>query len=413
MDKERAQKYAERVMALAEDTITVRLRFFRSAISKINIDYDPMELLTKYSQEPNYAVRLYLHALLHGLFLHRFRFDKTNEEYWNLATDIAVESVILDMGIPGFSLSKDDEAGIVLAKIRKWTPFITADKVYREFAVNGISSEALDTYRRLFVMDRHPKREEYREDTETIILEEEWKRISERVKTEMDSFDNGGVNSELLRLNLGDAVRKRFDYDSILRRFAVRGEEIKLNPDEFDYIYYTYGLSLYRDMPLIEPLEYAEEHRIREFVIALDTSASCGREKVRDFLQKTYEILKTAHSFFGKVNIHILQCDSSVKSDIRVTSLEEIDSVIENYEAKGFGATDFRPVFSYVDRMVENGEFENLRGIIYLTDGRGIYPSKAPDYDCMFVFSEHDEFRPKVPYWGISVELEDENNEYS
>lgn len=32
-----------------------------------------------------------------------------------------------------------------------------------------------------------------------------------------------------------------------------------VNREKFDYVYYTYGLKLYRNMPLIEPLEYRED----------------------------------------------------------------------------------------------------------------------------------------------------------
>ncbi len=40
-------------------------------------------------------------------------------------------------------------------------------------------------------------------------------------------------------------------------------------------MFYTYGLSpLYGDMPLIEPLEYRDEKRIRDFCDATDTSSS-------------------------------------------------------------------------------------------------------------------------------------------
>ena len=38
--------------------------------------------------------------------------------------------------------------------------------------------------------------------------------------------------------------------------------------------YYAYGLSLYGNMPLIEPLETRETYKIRNFVIVLDTSYS-------------------------------------------------------------------------------------------------------------------------------------------
>ena len=33
---------------------------------------------------------------------------------------------------------------------------------------------------------------------------------------------------------------------------------MKVSDDEFDYIYYNYGLTHYKKMPLIEPLEYLE-----------------------------------------------------------------------------------------------------------------------------------------------------------
>ena len=38
-----------------------------------------------------------------------------------------------------------------------------------------------------------------------------------------------------------------------------------------------------------------------------------------------------------------------------------------------------------------------------------IYPGKAPDYDCMFVFVKRDELKPEVPWWGIRVELNEDD----
>ena len=71
--------------------------------------------------------------------------------------------------------------------------------------------------------------------------------------------------------NLKEALREKYDYGAFLKRFAVLGEEMHINDEEFDYVYYTYGLQLYGNLPLVEPLEYRENKRIREFVIAIDT----------------------------------------------------------------------------------------------------------------------------------------------
>lgn len=75
---------------------------------------------------------------------------------------------------------------------------------------------------------------------------------------------------------------------------------MKTNEDEFDYIFYTYGLQLYQNIPLIEPLEYKETKAIKEFIIAIDTSGSTSGEIVQNFVQKTYNILKSTESFFQK-----------------------------------------------------------------------------------------------------------------
>ena len=83
----------------------------------------------------------------------------------------------------------------------------------------------------------------------------------------------------------------------------------------------------------------------------------------------------------------------------------------------GFGATDFRPVFEYLEQLKGQGEFENLKGLIYFTDGYGIYPERMPDYDVIFAFLDEDENRAPVPSWSLKVILEsdlleEESDEY-
>ena len=205
--------------------------------------------------------------------------------------------------------------------------------------------------------------------------------------------------------NLREINREKYNYTEFLKKFAVRGEVMKIDDDEFDYIFYTYGLKLYGKVPLIEPLEYKEVKRIREFVIAIDTSGSVAGEIVQKFVQKTYNILKSTESFFTKINIHIIQCDAEIQEDVKITSQDEFDEYLKNMKIHGLGGTDFRPVFRHVDQMIKNKEFSNLRGMIYFTDGYGNYPEKKPDYQTAFVFLEDDFFNPEVPTWAIKLVL--------
>lgn len=77
------------------------------------------------------------------------------------------------------------------------------------------------------------------------------------------------------------------------------------------------------------------------------------------------------------MNIHIIQCDSQVRRDTKITNDDEFEAFMRDGQLEGFGATDFRPVFSYVDKAIESGEFENLKGLIYFTDGYGVFQSTS------------------------------------
>jgi predicted metal-dependent peptidase len=127
---------------------------------------------------------------------------------------------------------------------------------------------------------------------------------------------------------------------------------------------------------------------------------------VKAFLQKTYSILKGTENFFHKINVHIIQCDNEVQSDTKITNDDEFETFMQYGKLRGFGATDFRPVFEYLDELKAQGEFENLKGLIYFTDGYGIYPERMPDYDVIFAFLDEDENRGPVPPWSLKVILD-------
>ena len=156
-------------------------------------------------------------------------------------------------------------------------------------------------------------------------------------------------------------------------------------------------------MPLIEPLETREVRKVEEFAVVVDTSMSCSGELVRRFLEETYNVLAENESFFQKVDIHIIQCDERVHEDVKVTSQEELKEYMGHFRLYGEGGTDFRPAFEYVDSLIEKGEYVNLKGLIYFTDGYGIYPNKMPSYRTAFVFLEEDYRDADVPPWAVRL----------
>lgn len=418
---EKALPIAEKVLRFARDSILVNMRFLNIAVWALppepvkdlggfasdgkKLYYDPVLLLRKTREEASYAQRMYLHALLHMIFYHSFRYDKVDKDKWDVAADIAVENTILELAIPGSSLKKDEVAQRKLKVLREDISALTAEKIYHYLKNNRISENEMAEYTRYFAMDNHiywmPQ-----ESDEMVITLEQWKKLSERVQADLKSFSQGKNQSESLEKNLTQALKDRYDYAQLLRRFTVMSEDMQVNDDEFDYIYYTYGLEHYGNMPLIEPLEYKDSKKVKEFVIAIDTSASCRGPVVQAFLRKTYSILKGEENFFKKMNVHIIQCDSEVQKDTKITSKEDFDYFLANEKLTGFGSTDFRPVFAHVEQLLENREFENLKGLIYFTDGYGVYPTSMPPYEVMFVFLDNGDEGPKVPPWAIKVVLD-------
>ncbi len=446
-------RFAKDVLRLSRNQLLVNLRFLDASMSRLKpveteailfgtdgrvLAYDPRYVLRGYKSDRALPVRNYLHAVLHCVYRHNFIHTLSDQTLWNLACDIAVEYSITQLGLNATEAERQKRQLLVYQKLQQNVKLLTAEKLYRYMLDQDLHPIRIAEWQELFKGDDHAlwymsedeknalglgggdgnqsnDGDEDGEDGENGVSitiygsEEDWKQLAERMQIDLETFSKGqGRNPGGLMQNLKEVNRERYDYTAFLKKFAVRGEAMKINDDEFDYIFYTYGLQLYENMPLIEPLEYKEVKSIREFVIAIDTSGSVAGETVQRFIQKTYNILKSTESFFSKINVHIIQCDADIQEDAKITSQEEFDEYLKTMRIRGLGGTDFRPVFSYVDKLIEQKEFTNLKGLIYFTDGFGTFPAKKPSYETAFVFLQEEYNNLDVPPWAIKLILKQE-----
>lgn len=203
------------------------------------------------------------------------------------------------------------------------------------------------------------------------------------------------------------AAGGRGDYREILRSLSTWREDARINQEEFQYSWYVYGLRLYGNLPLIEPLEYSEERKISDLVIVLDTSGSCEKELVQIFLEETREILEQERLFFRRFCLHIIQCDNQIQRDDCIRSREEFEKYLENLTIRGGGGTDFRPAFERIAELRKAGELPGLQGILYFTDGCGWYPQQEPDYQVWFVMLKGHYDAIDMPGWIHRLVLEE------
>ena len=537
-DREKLQRYASKILIAVKDGLVAKYPFLARAVYGLEdkalvgaeafaLDgaatgtdgqyfiCDAGRFVSDYTLEKADTEEIYLHSILHCLYMHPFLAGKRKRELWDLACDIYIWNVegllrsgeVLRSGRQGQQVRQmqqmqrespawqEDARRQVLGQLRKQISALSAQSIYR-FLERGGNAGWEETYSaaqlaELFRVDDHSmwyavnEERQAAEDThkgntgkigrgtsgtgeaaedkgnpgkgetnkgdartddagtcdartdgagkdaagagrsnggadgpamasaraDAAALAERWGDIAEYAEAGLglklaEHIPAQGDQAGELLESLRGIEREFEDYAGFLQKFAVLEERMQVDMDAFDFIYYTYGLELFHDTPLIEPLEYKEMKAIHEFVVAIDTSGSCDLGLVRRFLVKTFDILHTSTVFWGKLRIYIIQCDAAIQQELCITALDELQSYAEHMEIHGRGGTDFRPVFERVEALREEGVLSDLRGLLYFTDGYGSYPVRPTDYKTAFVFAQMDAKVP-VPPWAMRIYIED------
>ena len=436
MSIEISQKFdsvGKQILTGSRNELYFNMRFLDLALSSLNyvmntgtyglgtdgfrLYFDPQYLVDLYRIDRIRINRAYLHNVFHCIFRHLLKQGRREKRFWDLACDIATEHVIDGLNHRSIRFPRNAFRANCYGNLEKKLKVLTAEKIYKYLTEEKVEEYQIRKLEKEFRIDDHsmwPKPPERDDQPQTAMeqLNDKWQEISEKMQTELETFSKEASNGEgELAEELAVENRERYDYKAFLRKFAVLREEMQVDQDSFDYVFYNYGLTLYGNMPLIEPQEFKEVHKIEEFVIVIDTSMSCSGELVKTFLEQTYHVLAETESFFRKIHIRILQCDEKVQSDVKITNQQELKNYMEHFQVIGNGGTDFRPAFEYVQRLIERKEFGNLKGMLYFTDGYGIYPKRKPVYDTAFVFMEEDYSDVSVPPWAMKLVIEKEELE--
>ena len=421
----------------------------RVGTDAVSIRFNPSYILQLFVEEPGKLNRTYVHMLLHCIFRHMYTSERYEDtRLFDLCADIVVESILDDMDYQCIYRVSSDFRDRWYALLTKELKVLTVEKLYRFFSdeANMPDEREYEKLEREFFLDDHgfwlrmedkPGDDDQKDDkdrpdlpddmetpngpdgdgkkTEKYInprrlqkiknRQKDWDKEAKRLETEIETIgksqsDKIGKLSWILKF---DNTNRR-SYKEFLERFKELREEGGIDLDSFDYGMYAFGLEIYGDMPLIEENEFREVKKVAELVIAIDTSASCQDEMVQKFLNETGSMLLASENFFQKINIVVIQCDDQVQKVDVITSVKDMEKYSEGIHVEGGYGTDFRPVFEKVDELRRGGMFENLKGLIYFTDGYGTFPEKPTDYDTAFVFIEDSDYEDeKVPDWALKL----------
>lgn len=356
------------------------------------IYYNPDFLIRVFQKEPETLENLLLHMLYHCMFLHLFLETPSDTALWNLSCDLSVHRLI-----------HHERA--------EYRP----DQIYRTFLESRekssastipASSEASAPFPAAFMDDhkfwKYANRQTLLEQIKTL-----WDIGIGTGGLGLYGSDGRGSTPGNMQEEIMLREKHRYDFRRYLKRFAIHREELHTDTESFDYIPYIYGLEHYGNMPLIEYLEYQEMNRMEELVIAIDTSGSCSADTVRRFMEETYGILSNHENFFRKMNLYIIQCDSFIQDVAHITCEDDWQNYLKHIVIHGRGGTDFRPVFEYVKKLQTAGSLRNLKGLLYFTDGDGIYPEKPTDYETAFIFYREKALHQKVPVWACKLYMDE------
>lgn len=382
---DRNEEYAKKILDLSREELSSAYPFITPAIYGVNLKavrdagfkyainndgdylYDPEGLIEDFMGGLDTAA-FFLHSLLHCLFLHPFlKPDHGDREKWDISIDLFIRDVMCRMG-------------------------------------RNVPADRYHVDEHIFWQDPE-KKDSLDKPSESL---KKWGRILREVELSLIRTGNKtggrGDNKGYFLEVLENIERRHVDFGAFLKRFGSFEEMMRLDPDSFDYPLYSYGLELYGDMPLIEPLEYSERRMVREFAVAIDTSLSCEAELIRQFLERTYDILFMSMETGEQKKMIIFQCDREIKDEAVISNRYELKSYMKRVSVQGRGGTDFRPVFNRIEELRKKDRFSGLKGLLYFTDGDGVYPEKPPKYKTAFVLPYGSAFS-KVPPWAVKVGL--------
>ena len=407
------------------------IRFFEFAAVKEEIIletdgnyvfYQPQKIEKLYADRMLREIEIkYLHFVLHGLLGHFYTHKKLGtDSLWDAVLDYEVETIVnslVEQRVSGINKKRLGTKALywyakkqhqIAAKIRGFKNWDN-HKVWEREKKKKIGSLQLKEGEgggiEMTGMEGFPWGGEEEYDVEKM-----WNEIQEMVG--MGRELNARTLKKVLNGKFAGTKKgnKEIDYDAAkengnsyreyIRQYMREREIMKEQEGTIDKMLYSFGFELYGDVAFIEPEEYSENKAMKRVLIAIDTSGSCSGCVMNEFLRETKNLLQDISEISSFEEVILMQCDTEVQSEEHFYDVWEFPEE-NSMKMKGFGGTDFRPVFQRVQQIMDTEQSE-VDFLVYFSDGYGTFPQKQPEYPVFFVLTQQDESQ-ELPDWVIPI----------
>jgi len=285
-------------------------------------------------------------SAMHASLAHESRKNSRSGWLWQLATDYAINDMLVENG-----LHRPD-----LAYYSKRFSGLYAEEIYaelkEEFLRDELEYEADDA-------DDVQKREEQKtKEIQSQIVEDEL--FEEFAKTILEKEEK---NSELL------SSLERFFTLKLNSKIDWR-DELRVALDRFSKDDYTQMPPNKKFLHLGIYLPSATSEKFK-LVVAIDSSGSVNEELLGEFLSELNFLMNTIASY----EIDLLVCDDIIHSHTTFYSGDSLD-----VKLLGGGGTDFRPVFEFVKENLQDSKL-----LLYFSDLNGVFPQDEPSYSVKWI----------------------------
>jgi len=290
------------------------------------------------------------HECLHLVLEHISRRGNNHPYVWNVATDLAVNSLLKDIDL-GLVPGKEPFTDVPRGKSAEFYMALLQEKMkVNQVSINGDGS--------ITVKDgKTGKSKTYKmagdhsgwKDSEGKSLDEEVikQAVQEAAQQARQAGKFPGNIEDLINKLL---AQEKINWKQLLRQYV--GAAVKSD---------SYRTWKRENKRFGEDQKGRARNRIIDIAVAIDTSGSVSNDELNDFMNEIHGIQNTY-----KGNIEIIECDAAVQRTYKLTKFAKVKP-----DMRGRGGTDFRPVFQlFEERRRKPGL------LIFFTDLEGPFPDK-------------------------------------